>query len=261
MTGEEKRIIAEDLYNAELSRQPISKISTRFPEMNVNDSYEIQSIGIDMRIKNLNRCVVGKKIGITSIGMMKQLNCDTPDYGILLNNAIVTEGQSCSMDELISPRIEGELAFIIDKPLKGPRITIADVYNATAWVVPCFEVCDTRVANWDVTVKDTISDNAGASKFVLGSHPKKLNEINPRLIGMMVEKNGVMTGSAAGAEVMGNPVASVCWLANRLFELDTYLEPGEIILSGSFMSALPAQAGDSFMAHVDGFPSVGLRFE
>lgn len=260
LTKEIREQLAVDLYEAEKNRIPIDKISRRYPEMNVVDSYEIQQIGLELRLRE-GRKIVGRKIGLTSKGMQQQLQVDMPDYGYLLDSMVLEEGRVCQMKELVSPRVEGELAFIFGEDLKGPGVTYADIYNCTAWVVPCFEVCDTRVANWDVTVRDTIADNAGACRLVLGSAPKRLNEINPRLIGMVVEKNGMMEESAAGAEVMGNPVASVAWLANKLSEFGTGLKAGDIVLSGAFMSAVPAISGDVFTLSTDGFPSVNLRFE
>lgn len=252
--------IAKDLYEAEKTRRPISKISRRFPQMNVVDSYEIQHIGLSFRLQEGHR-IIGRKIGITSKGMQQQLGIENPDYGYLLDSMLLEEGRPCEIEELVSPRVEGELAFILGEDIQGPGITYGDIYNCTNWIVPCFEVCDTRVANWDVTVRDTIADNAGASRLVLGSEPKRLSEINPRLIGMVVEKNGIMEGSATGAEVMGNPVASVVWLVNKLADFDTSLKAGDIILSGAFMSAIPAAAGDVFTLSIDGFPGVNLLFQ
>lgn len=260
LTKEIQEQIAKELYEAEKTRDPISKLSRMYPQINVVDSYGIQQIGLTLRLQDGHK-IVGRKIGITSKGMQQQLQVDTPDYGYLLDNMMLEEGRACEMKELVSPRVEGELAFIFEKDLQGPGVTYADVCNCTSWIVPCFEVCDTRIANWDVTVRDTIADNAGASRFVLGSGPKRISELNPRLVGMVVEKNGIMIGSAAGAEVMGNPIASVAWLANKLAEFGTGLKAGDIVLSGAFMSAIPAIAGDVFTLSVDGFPGVNLRFQ
>lgn len=260
MTFEEMQEIASTLHIAEKTGNPIKKISSKFADMTMEDAYKIQELGTGLRVGE-GMHIIGRKIGITSKGMQHQLNATTPDYGCLLSDMLLREGEPCMMSGLISPRIEGEIAFVLDHDLKGPDVTIADVYNSTAWVFPCFEVCDTRIENWDVTVLDTISDNAGGSKFVMGSAPKRLSEINPKLIGMLVEKNGEAIDSAAGAEVMGNPVASVAWLANKLSEFDISLKAGDIILSGAFLSAIPAVAGDVFTLSLDGFPSLNLRFE
>lgn len=260
MTTEDRNKIATALYHAEKTRVPIKKISAEFTGMTMEDAYQIQEVGTALRVGD-GAQIIGRKIGITSKGMQKQLNATTPDYGCLLDGMLLREGEPCQMSEVYLPRIEGEIAFVLDRDLKGPGVTLADVYNSTAWVFPCFEVCDTRIENWDVTVLDTISDNAGGSKFVLGSAPKKLSEINPKLIGMLVEKNGIAIDSAAGAEVMGNPVTAVAWLANKLSEFDISLKAGDIILSGAFLSAIPAVAGDVFTLSLDGFPSLNLRFE
>ncbi|EPY2306195.1 2-keto-4-pentenoate hydratase [Clostridium sporogenes] len=225
----------------------------------MEDAYKIQEIGTALRVGE-GKQIIGRKIGITSKGMQLQLNVTMTDYGCLLSNMRLREGESCKMSDLNLPRIEGEIAFVLERDLKGPDVTVADVYNSTAWIFPCLEVCDTRIENWDVTVLDTISDNAGDSKFVLGSAPKKLSEINLKLIGMLVEKNGVAIDSAAGAEVMGKPVEAVAWLANKLSEFDISLKAGDVILSGAFLSAIPAVAGDVFTLSLDGFPSLNLKF-
>ena len=252
--------IAKQLYQAEKSNIPVKTLTSRFPEITMEDAYDIQKQGRKLRTDE-GAQIIGRKIGITSSGMMKQLNCDTPDYGYLLNTMMIQEGSSCRRRDLNIPIIEGEIAFILGEDLEGSCFTTADILNATSWIVPCFEVCDARYQDWTVTVKDTISDNAGASRFILGSAPKRIDEVNLRCVGMVMEKNGVFTGSAAGAEVMGSPLNSMTWLANKLSEYGDRLCKGDIVLSGSFMAAIPCEAGDHYCLSVDGFPSLTLRFE
>lgn len=252
--------IAAQLYDAEKTNHPTELLTEKYPGITQDDAYAIQQEGLKLRIAD-GAQVVGRKIGITSRGMMRQLNCDTPDYGYLLAHTVVQEGRPCIRSELNIPIVEGELAFIMGEDVQGTVITAADILNATAWVLPCFEVCDARYPSWKVTVRDTISDNAGASRFMLGSAPKRISEINPRGIGMIIEKNGELLGSAAGAEVMGSPVTSVTWLANKLVEYGTYLRKGDIVLSGAFMAADPAEAGDVYTVSLDGFPSLTMKFE
>lgn len=251
--------IARQLYEAEKTNHPIPLLTEKYPSMTQDDSYAIQQEGLKLRLTDGAK-VVGRKIGITSRGMMKQLNCDTPDYGYLLATTLLPEGGSCVRSELNVPIVEGELAFIIGADLDKEAVTPADIFNATAWVVPCFEVCDARFPSWTVTVRDTISDNAGASRFMIGSKAKRLNEIAPRNIGMVIEKNGALLGSAAGVEVMGSPVVSVTWLANKLLEYGAYLKKGDIVLSGAFMAADRAEAGDTYTMELDGFPSLTIKF-
>lgn len=251
--------IAKDLYNARVNNKPIQLLTEKYPEITQEDSYAIQKEGLKLRLAEGEK-IVGRKIGITSLGMMRMLNCDTPDYGYLLASTMLRNGETCKRDELNIPIVEGELAFIMGEDLNVDVVTEADIMNATAWVLPCFEVCDGRYPSWKVTVRDTISDNAGAAKFMIGSQPKRIHEINPRNIGMIMEKNGVLLGSAAGVEVMGSPVASMTWLANKLLSYGDYLKKGDIVLSGAFMAADPAAKGDTYTVSLDGFPALTIKF-
>lgn len=257
---EEQAAIAEKLYTAEKTGTPIQTLTPLYENMTIEDAYAIQKAGLQMRLKD-GAIVIGRKIGITSRGMMQKLNCDSPDFGYLLNTMMLYEGQKCIRKEMNIPIVEGEIAFIMGEDLKGPGITTADILNSTAWIVPCFEVCDGRYPDWTVTVRDTISDNAGAAKFMLGSSPKRISDVNLRYVGMVMEKNGELIDSAAGAEVMGSPLNSMMWLANKLAEFGDGLNKGDIVLSGAFMAAIPAEAGDTFCLTVDGFPSLTLKFE
>ena len=258
LTYEERMTIAEALYEAERNVKPLPKITSEYPEMNIMDAYSIQQMGVRLRMTG-KASVAGWKIGITNPAMMERLDAESPDFGTLLSNKMLLEGVPIRRSDLILPRIEGELAFIMGEDLKGPGITFGDIYNACSWVVPCFEICDTRVENWAGTVCDSVADNAGASHFMLGSAPKRLQDINPRLIGMVMERNGMVIGSATGVEVMGNPVTAVTWLVNELARFNVGVKKGEIILSGAFLDARIVSGGDIYTLNMDGFPAVTLR--
>ncbi|MCH3951640.1 MAG: hypothetical protein LKE33_12015 [Acidaminococcus sp.] len=260
LTEKQHQEIARQLYTAEKKNEPIGLLTETYPNMTMDDAYAIQEAGIKMRMADGAK-IVGRKIGITSRGMMQQLNVDTPDYGCLLAHTMILEGTPCRRSDLNIPIVEGELAFIMGEDLDVDVVTTADIMNATAWVLPCFEICDARFPKWKVTVRDTISDNAGASRFMLGSSPKRIDEINPRTIGLVMEKNGQLLASAAGVEVMGSPVNSMAWLANKLLNYGTYLKKGDIVLSGSFIAANPASAGDVYTLSMDGYPALTLRME
>lgn len=256
---EEQMEIAEMLYGAERAVKPVKLATERFPDMNIHDAYKIQEMGVRLRITGRGS-VIGRKLGATNETLMHALKTETPDFGCLLNTSMINEGTAVRRKKLYHPRVEGELAFILGEDLKGPGVTIADVYNATSWVLPCFEICDSRYESGELTALDSIADNAGAARFMLGSEPKRLGDINPRLIGMVMEKNGVVLGSAAGVEAMGNPVIGVTWLANELSRVNVGLKRGDIILSGAFLSTEDAEAGDVFTLYTDGFPGITLRF-
>ena len=260
LTAEMHTQLAAKLYEAEKNNTPIPLLTTEHPELTLDDAYAIQQYGLDLRTAD-GGVVVGRKIGITSRGVMEMLNCDSPDYGYLLAHTELTEGQPLIRSNLNAPMIEGELAFVIGEDLIGSSLTVADITNAISWVIPCFEVCDSRYPDWEITVTDTIADNAAASHFMLGTHPKRLSEINPRSIGMVIEKNGTLLGTGTGAEVMGSPIASVTWLAKKLMEYGTFLKKGNIVLSGSFMAGDLVSSGDVYTMTLDGFPPLTMRIQ
>ena len=146
------------LCEAEMNQRQIGRITDVEPDMTVADAYAIQLENVKRRVENGEK-VIGMKIGLTSQGMQKLLNVDLPDYGHLFDNMLLTEGQPCKAAELIQPKVEGELSFVIGKTLKGPGVTVTDVYNATDYVVPSIEIVDSRIKDWKIKLEDTIADN------------------------------------------------------------------------------------------------------
>jgi 2-keto-4-pentenoate hydratase len=201
------------------------------------------------------------KVGLTSRAMQNLLGVNEPDYGHLTDSMLLLEGEICSLDELNQPKVEGELAFCLKKPLKGPGATIADVYNATGWVVPAIEIVDSRIKDWKIKLVDTIADNGSSAKLVLGGRMTKIEDIDMQLIGMTLEKNGEILSTGTGAAVWGNPAAAVVWLVNKLAEFDIGLEEGNIILSGAVTAAETAISGDSFTIRFQGMGSVTVKFK
>jgi 2-keto-4-pentenoate hydratase len=252
--------IAEELFEAEKGCYQIPQITEANPEMRVEDAYKIQLKTVEMR-KAAGEKIIGLKVGLTSKAVQKMLRVSEPDYGHLTDKMLLMEGQICKMEELIQPKVEGELAFCLKKTLKGPGVTIADVYNATEYVVPAIEIVDSRINNWKIKLEDTIADNGSSAKFVLGSKMTLIEEIDMRLIGMTLEKNGELVASGTGAEVWGNPAAAVAWLANKLSEFDIALEAGSIVMSGSFTAMSVAEKGDVFNISFSGMGSITLKFE
>ncbi|CAA7600920.1 Fumarylacetoacetate (FAA) hydrolase family [Acididesulfobacillus acetoxydans] len=251
--------IAEMLAKAENERKPLEPLTERYPGLSIQDAYKIQLEGIALK-RAQGRKIIGKKIGITSKGMQKLLGVNEPDYGHLLDDMFLLEGEACRREELLLPKVEGELAFVLKDRLKGPGVTIADVLRVTAGVMPSFEIVDSRIRDWKIKLPDTIADNASSARLVLGSRLVPVKDLDLRLIGMVLEKNGGMVSSGAGAEVWGHPAASVAWLANKLADFDIALEAGEIILSGAVTAAEAAAAGDVFTLSFYGLGSLNLRF-
>lgn len=251
--------IAAELLAAEASCKPVEPLTSTYPDLTVEDAYRIQLAGIWMK-KAQGSKVIGKKIGLTSKAMQQLLGVNEPDYGHLLDNMLLLEGEPCRLDELILPRVEGELAFILKDTLKGPGVTIADVFRATEGIMPAFEIVDSRIRDWKIKLQDTIADNASCARLVLGSRMVPIKDLDLRLIGMVLEKNGEVASTGTGAAVWGHPAAAVAWLANKLATFGIALEAGEIILSGAVTAAENASAGDVFTVSFYGLGSLSLKF-
>lgn len=251
--------IAKALLEAEKSSVPIEPLTKRYPYLTAEDAYQIQLAQVAAKIKKGAK-VVGKKIGLTSAVMQEMFQVNEPDYGHLLDNMMHVDGEVLSLDSFIEPKLESEIAFVLKQDLQGPGITAADVASATAYVVPAFELIDSRIVDWNIKFADTVADNGSSARAILGGQPTPLAEVDLAHIGMNVWKNGRQIDTAAGAAVMGNPLHAVVWLANALGRFGISLYAGEIILSGALVKAVPVQAGDTFVASFAHIGSVSVSF-
>lgn len=248
------------LLAAEKSRKPIEPLSESWPEIQVADAYRIQLIQVEEKVARGEK-IVGKKIGLTSEAMQNMFHVTTPDYGHLTDRMMHVDGEQIALDDFIQPKLEAEIAFILQKDLRGPGVTITDVAAATAYVVPAFEVIDSRIQDWRIQFEDTVADNGSSARAILGGKPTPLLGLDLCHMGMIVHRNGKQVDTAAGAAVMGNPVYAVAWLANALGEYGISLNAGEVILSGALTSAVPVTAGDTFTAEFAHIGSVTVTFE
>ncbi len=254
------RAVAEQLYEAEKGVTPVEPLTVTWPGLTIEQAYAIQLDGVAIRRERDLRKVVGKKIGLTSIAMQKLIGVNEPDYGHLFDSMLVREGEPVPCSRLLLPKVEGEVAFVLKRRLKGPGVTIADVLRATEGVMASIEIVDSRVRDWKIKLEDSVADNASSARFVVGSRLVDPAGIDLRLVGMVLEKNGEVVNTGAGAAVLGHPAASVAWLANKIGEFGIALEEGEIILSGALTAAVDARAGDSFLISFGGLGTVGVRF-
>ena len=257
--------LALQLDQAEQTGQQMRQFSLQYPEMSMEDAYAIQKAWVAHKIA-AGRKMVGHKIGLTSRAMQESYNISEPDYGVLLDDMLFQEGTDLPMSRFIVPRVEVELAFILAKPLSGPNCTIFDVLNATDYVVPAVEIIDARLHNVDpatgITRKvfDTISDNAANAGIVLGGRPIKPDALDLRRIPAILYRNGIIEESGVSAAVLNHPANGVAWLANKLHPHGITLQPGQIILGGSFTRPVAAQAGDTFHIDYDQLGSISFRF-
>jgi 2-keto-4-pentenoate hydratase len=253
------KILAEMLLTAEKNRKPILPLTESDPGITVDEAYRIQLQVIEMK-KSSGQVVVGKKIGITSRAMQTMLGVNEPDYGQILDGMVVMEGEQIRAADLIQPRIEGELAFILKEDLKGPGVTLADVIRCSEGVIPALEIIDSRIADWKIKLPDTVADNASSARIVLGGKVTPILGLDLRTVGMVLEKNGEVVATATGAAVFGNPAQAVAWLANKLAGYGITLRKGEVILSGSLTAAMPVSSGDFVRADFGTLRDAKIKF-
>jgi 2-keto-4-pentenoate hydratase len=236
--------VADQLFVAFQSGVAIEPLTASTPSLAVADAYRIQA-ALMRRHATAGRERVGRKIGLTSEGIQKQLGVDSPDFGALLSTHVFDAGATVSISELkmIHPRIEAEVAFVLDRELRGPGVSADDVLAATRHVVPVFELCDSRIKDWKISLADTVADNASALGAVIGA------PVDPAALGPLAElsvgfgRDGEVLQRGRGSSVMGDPARAVAWLANQLGELGDALPAGEPILSGSFTPMIDVVPG------------------
>jgi len=251
--------LGNELFDALVSRTAIEPLTSRFPELTMEDAYGIQQRMIARRLERGER-VVGKKIGVTSQAVMNMLGVYQPDFGQLLDGMIYNDGDVIPMSTLIQPKAEGEIAFILKHDLLGPGISAADVLRATEGVMACFEIVDSRIRDWKIRIQDTVADNASCGAFVLGDRMVDARSLDLRTCGMVLEKNGEVVVTGAGAATLASPVNAMVWLANTLGRLGMPLKAGEVILTGALGAMVPVQPGDNLRVSIGGIGSCSVRF-
>ncbi len=257
--------LAAELQQARRTRTALRHFSARFPGMTVADGYAVQRAWVALELAD-GRSIRGRKIGLTSRAMQLSSQISEPDYAPLMDDMFFEPGGDIAINRFIAPRVEVELAFILGRRLQGPGVTLFDVLAATDYVSPAIEIIDARIEQFDRDsraprkVTDTISDFAANAGIVLGGRPVRPDAVDLRWVGAMLFKNGVVEETGLAAGVLNHPANGVAWLANKLKPHDECLEPGQVVLAGSFTRPATAQAGDSF--HVDYGPLgvVAFRF-
>ena len=253
------RMLARQLRDRELTTQPGVPLTELYPQLGLEDAYRIQLEYIALREAEGAR-VVGHKVGCTNKLLQAQFGINQPDYGHILDAMVLSDGAKVSAASLIKPRIEPELAFVLSRTLKGPNVNALDVLNATRWVLPCFEIIDSRIQDWCITIEDTVADNGSSSSVILGNQPHEVNGTDLRSLGVVIEVNGTVAGTGAGAAVLGHPAQSVAWLANALAPLGRQLQVGHIVLSGALTPSIEVNAGDVVYADFGVFGVIRCQF-
>lgn len=251
--------IAATLLDAYHTGQPVDPLTERYQDLTLDDAYQIQILQVERWLADGAR-IKGHKVGLTSAAMQRQMGVDSPDYGHLLDSMFWLEHEAIPADRFLQPRVEPEVAFVLTQPLKGPGVTVADAISAVSHVLPALELIDSRIKDWKIGLADTIADNASSGGVVLGSKPTMLSEIDLRLAGCNLHKNGELAGTGAGGAVLGSPLSSLVWVANTLGARGVELQAGHVILPGSITASIPVHAGDTVTATFAGLGSVTARF-
>ena len=251
LSDAQRRAAAEALFKAELDNVPITPISEQHPTADIEDAYRISIIVNELKVA-AGRIIKGHKIGLTSKAMRSITGAKEPDYGTLFDNWFVNEAGVVPRSTMNRPLVEVELVFVLKAALPGPSVTAADVIRATDFILPAIEIVDSRQkGRGPNSLIDSISDAASCGLVILGGNPRRLDQIDIRRIGASLAINGVIEETGVASAVMGNPINAVAWLANKLHEFGVTPEPGHVILSGSFLKAIPFEAGDSVLAQYD----------
>ena len=253
--------LGDELYEALRTQSTVAPLTDRESDITIEDAYHISLRMVNQRLELDGESIIGKKIGVTSKPVQDMLNVFQPDFGFLTNTMECADGVDIPIaGNMIQPKAEGEIAFRLKKDLVGPGVTEQDVLDATATIMPCFEIVDSRIDDWKIKIEDTVADNASCGVYVLGT-----NEVDPRdfdlpNLKMTIYKNGEFNSEGLGSAVQGNPLTAVAWLANTLGEFGIPFKAGEVILSGSLAPLIPVVAGDEMSLVLEGIGECSCRF-
>jgi 2-keto-4-pentenoate hydratase len=259
LTDIERGHIAAELRRAEAQRVAIRPVSRAYPHMNVHDAYLVQLINVRARIE-AGATVGGHKVGLSSKAMQEMMGVGEPDYGHLLADMFVGDGDEIDMSTLVQPRVEVEPAFVLGATLPAPGCTVEDVVRCTAYVAPSLEIIDSRIADWTLTLCDTIADNASSGRLVLGASRILLGDVDLGDTKVTLRINDRVVDSGNTNAVLGNPMAAVAWLANKVYEYGVTLQSGHVVLPGSCTRAHDVSAGDTVHADFETLGVVSVRF-
>jgi 2-keto-4-pentenoate hydratase len=251
--------VADKIAEAHRLGKGCAPIRELLPQGALDLAYAAQEINTKAWLV-AGRRLVGRKIGLTSLAVQKQLGVDQPDYGMLFDDMAIPDGWEIQRKQLIQPKVEAEVAFVIGRDLDQERLTVVDVLRAVEFALPAIEVVDSRIADWKIGILDTIADNASSGLYVLGNQPRKLKDLDLRAAGMVMESGGEPVSVGAGAACLGHPVSALLWLAKTMARVGRPLQAGDTVLSGALGPMAPVKWGDVFEARIEGLGSVRAAF-
>jgi 2-keto-4-pentenoate hydratase len=249
---------AKALYQARRSRVPIAPLTDADPTLGADEGYLIQQELVKLLLADGDR-IVGHKVGLTSKPMQHMLGIDSPDYAPVFESTVYADGAEISAGRFIQPKIEAEIVFVMGSRLQGPGVTPDDARAAVAGVGAAVEIVDSRVTDWRIRLADTIADLASSAAVARSETLVPLSDVDTRLVGMVMSRDGELVDTGAGAAALGDPVAVVAWLANTLGTRGVALEPGHLIMTGALHAAVPFAPGESYVAEFDHLGSITVH--
>lgn len=246
---------ADALWQARATRQAIARISESFDIRTVQDAYAVAEVNVTRAVADGAR-VCGKKIGLTSKAVQQQLGVDQPDYGVLFADMEFVSGAVLPGDRLIQPKAEGEIAFVVGRDLDERELSWGRFLVGLEYALPAIEIVDSAIADWKITLVDTVADNASCGLYVLGLEPRRIGDVVLAGCGMDFRKNGETASVGAGVACLGNPLMATYWLAKKMAELGQPLRAGDIVMSGALGPMIPVTAGDRIEAEISGLGRV-----
>ena len=258
-TLEKIRSVATRLREATEKGVAIPPVRDEIADGGIAAAYAVQQVNTKHYLKQ-GRRLVGRKIGLTSKSVQKQLGVDSPDFGMLFADMALYDGEEVAVGRVLQPKVEAEIAFVLERDLKKDDITLADVISAIAYVLPAVEIVGSRIEKWNIKLLDTVADNASSGLFALGAEPRKLDGLDLRLCGMVMDRRGEPVSVGAGAGCLGNPLNAALWLARTMVEVKSPLKADDIIMSGALGPMVGVTAGDVLDTRINGVGSVRVAF-
>ncbi|KWF22494.1 2-keto-4-pentenoate hydratase [Burkholderia pseudomultivorans] len=251
--------LAARLREAEASRRTIEPVRGTIALDDMATAYAVQQANVDARVAAGER-IVGRKIGLTSLAVQQQLGVDQPDFGALFASMAYGDSEPIPLSTLIQPKVEAEIALVLERDLTHDRHTFADILRASAYALAAIEIVDSRIENWNIRFVDTVADNASSARFVLGSRPVPLSQLDLTGCAMTLARDGDVLSQGSGAACLGNPLNAAVWLADRMAQLGTPLRAGDVVLTGALGPMVAVREAGTYVAQIDGLGSVRATF-
>jgi 2-keto-4-pentenoate hydratase len=249
---------AKALYEARRTRVAIPPFTDDDPSLGMADGYAVQSELVRLLLADGDR-VIGYKAGLTSRPMQTMLGVDRPDYGPVLASTVYRDGDAIPLGRFIQPKVEAEIVLVLGEQLRGPGVTVEDARRAVAGAAASMEIVDSRFADWRIRLCDTVADLASNGAVAISERVVPIDDLDVRLIGMVLTRDGTLVDTGAGAAALGDPLAVVAWLANTLGADGVTLEPGHVIMTGALHAAVPMRVGERYLAEFDRLGSIGIH--